>query len=230
VIGISLLCLIADKRTARQKPRCNIQCHTGIVLLTTLRARMPLRVTTSSTLAPIPLETLIALARTGDAIGIGGLYDRCAARLLRVAWRLTGCTEDAEDVVHDVFVGLPDALRAYVERGSFDGWLAQVTARAALMRVRRGRRRRESEFDEALEIASVVRADLQAEYGDLERQINALPDTLRTVFVLREIEGFSHDEIAALLDISPGASRVRLTRGLELLRTALGVLPRNRTS
>jgi RNA polymerase sigma-70 factor, ECF subfamily len=228
-MAISLLCPIEDKRAAGRQPRCNIRCQSGIVPLSTHRAHMPLRVTSSSTPAPIPLETLIALARNGDAIGLGGLYDRCAARLLRVAWRLTGCTEDAEDVVHDVFVGLPEALRAYVERGSFDGWLAQVTARAALMRIRRGRRRRESGIENGFDIESGVRADLQAEYGDLERQINALPDSLRDVFVLREIEGFSHDEIGALLDISPGASRVRLTRGLELLRSALGVVPPKRT-
>jgi len=52
-------------------------------------------------------EALVALARAGEAAGLGRLYDRYATRMLRVACRLTGSTADAEDIVHDVFVGLP---------------------------------------------------------------------------------------------------------------------------
>ncbi len=171
-------------------------------------------------------DFLVVLARAGAATGLGGLYDRYAARLLRVAWRLTGSATDAEDVVHDVFVGLPAALRRYEHRGTIEAWLAQVTARAALMRVRSGQRRREADLSDAITVVSGSRTDLAAEYADLERQIATLPDALRDVFVLREIEGFTHDEIADLLDISARASRVRLSRALVALRSALRpVLP-----
>lgn len=166
-------------------------------------------------------EELVVLARAGHAAGLGGLYDRYAARMLRVASRLTGSAADAEDVVHDVFVGLPRALSRYEHRGTVEAWLAQVTARAALMRVRSGRRRREADLSDATSAISGGRTDLAAEYADLERQIAALPDALREVFVLREIEGFTHDEIADLLDISAGASRVRLSRALVALRSVL---------
>lgn len=166
-------------------------------------------------------ETLVDMARDGDVSGVGGLYDRHAARMMRVAWRLTGSAADAEDVVHDVFVGLSSALHRYQHRGSVEAWLAQVTARAALMRMRGRRRRRETDLSDASAIVSGLRTDLAAEYADLERQIDALPDALREVFVLREIEGFTHEEVADLLGISAGASRVRLSRALVALRHAL---------
>jgi RNA polymerase sigma-70 factor (ECF subfamily) len=173
------------------------------------------------TSAPVSIEDLVRLAGAGDPLGIGGLYDHFAERMVRVAWRLTGSMEDAEDVVHDVFVGLPEALRRYREQGSIEAWLSQVTARAALMRIRESIRRRESSLVDLDHVASTPRTDLAAEYRDVEQHIFALPEALRTVFVLREMEGFTHDEIAALVGISAGASRVRLSRALDALRAVL---------
>jgi RNA polymerase sigma-70 factor (ECF subfamily) len=89
------------------------------------------------------------------------------------------------------------------------------------MKARGGRRRREAPLEEAALAPSGERADRDAESADIQRAIMSLPDPLRTVFVLKQIEGYSHDEIAALLGISAGASRVRLTRALETLRAAL---------
>jgi len=166
-------------------------------------------------------ESLVDLARNGQAAGLGGLYDRYAERMLRTAWRLTGSTADAEDVVHDVFVALTTSLHQYEHRGALQAWLAQVTARAALMRIRKARSRHEADLSEAIATLTHTGTDSAAQYYDLERQIAALPEALRSVFVLREIEGFSHDEIAGLLEISPGASRVRLSRALVSLRAML---------
>jgi RNA polymerase sigma-70 factor (ECF subfamily) len=168
------------------------------------------------------VEDLVRAARAGDPDGIAGLYDRYAPSLYRVALRLSGSAADAEDVVHDVFVGLPEALRRYEEHGSLHAWLSRVTARTMLMRARSGRRRREEPLDDAAGASSPLRADARADASDAERAVCALPDGLRAVFVLRQIEGYAHDEIAALLGISVGASRVRLARALDALRRALG--------
>src|SRR5260370_36089752 len=86
--------------------------------------------------------SLIAEARGGSPDALSALYLEHGVALFRLAYRLVGAREDAEDVVHDVFVGLPDALRRYEERGSFAAWLKRVTARVALMRLRSGKRRR----------------------------------------------------------------------------------------
>lgn len=166
-------------------------------------------------------DVLVHLTCRGDPAGLGALYDRYADAMLRVAWRLTDSSADAEDVVHDVFVRLPALLQQYEHRGALLAWLRTVTAREALMRRRGERRRREDDLSAADAHHVSSAAELAAEVFELERHLALLPDTLRTVFVLRQVEGFTHEEIAALLHISVGASRVRLSRALDALRTAL---------
>src|SRR2546426_4641742 len=95
-------------------------------------------------------EASIDGARRGDPEALASLYRTHGAVLFRLAYRLVGAREDAEDVVHDVFVGLPEALRRYEERGSFAAWLKRVTARVALMRLRSGKRRREVALGQAV--------------------------------------------------------------------------------
>src|SRR5262247_2942893 len=144
------------------------------------------------------------------------LYRLHGRALFRLAYRLTGTKEDAEDVVHDVFVGLPEALKGYEERGRLDAWLRRVTARVALMRLRSRRRR---------QVIRLEHVDLPAPSGeppiDLQAAVDALPINLRSVLVLKEIEGYSHTEIADMLGISAVTSRVRLFRALRKLRRIL---------
>src|SRR6266487_1253667 len=95
---------------------------------------------------------LVGGVRNGDPAALGLLYDAFGAGLFRLAYRLTGTREDAEDVVHDVFVGLPEALTRYEERGRLGAWLRRVTARVALMRLRGQARRRETGFEDVAEL------------------------------------------------------------------------------
>ena len=166
-------------------------------------------------------ERLIQSARAGESVALGALYDRHATALYRVAYGLTGSREDAEDVVHDVFLGLPEALRRYEERGNFGAWLTRVVVRVVLMKARSQRRRAEFALDEVSEPLAPQRTNVRAEYRDIERAIVTLPESLRVVFVLREIEGYSYDEIALLVGIRAGTARVRFTRALHLLRQTL---------
>jgi len=162
--------------------------------------------------------SLIAEARAGGPDALSALYLEHGAALFRLAYRLVGAREDAEDVVHDVFVGLPDALRRYEERGSFPAWLKRVTARVALMRLRSGKRRREVTLDDAAERSEPT---MTSERDGLQAAVNTLPDHLRAVLILKEIEGYSHAEVGELLGISAGASRVRLNRAMRRLRKTL---------
>jgi RNA polymerase sigma-70 factor (ECF subfamily) len=141
--------------------------------------------------------------------------------VLDTAYRLTGSLSDAEDVLQDVFLGLPAALERYEPRDAFVAWLRRVTVRVALMRLRRDRGRREIALD-AVPEPSVRAHDGAAERAEIERAVAALPASLRTVFVLREVEGYSHAEIAKLLGIREGTSQVRHHRAVRMLRTALG--------
>ena len=166
-------------------------------------------------------DRLIRSAEQGESSALGELYDRHAASLFRVAYGLTGSREDAEDVVHDVFLGLPEALRRYEDRGNFTAWITRVAVRVVLMKARTTRRRGELALDETTEPRAPERTDDRAEYRDIERVIVTLPESLRTVFVLREIEGYSYDEIAQLIGVRAGTARVRFARALQLLRQTL---------
>ncbi|HEV8266307.1 MAG TPA: sigma-70 family RNA polymerase sigma factor [Gemmatimonadales bacterium] len=158
-------------------------------------------------------------ARDGDPHALGMLYDVFGAGLFRLAYRLTGTREDAEDVVHDVFVGLPEALGRYEERGRLGAWLRRVTARVALMRLRDRARRRETGLEGAA--AVVAHADATPDRAALQAAVDALPADLRGVLVLKEMEGYSHVEVAELLGISVVTSRVRLFRALRRVRRQL---------
>jgi RNA polymerase sigma-70 factor (ECF subfamily) len=123
--------------------------------------------------------------------------------------------------LHDLFVGLPEAIRKFEGRGSLEGWLKRVLVRLVLMRQRAQRRRREVAFDDQTPDRAASRATDESGTLDLERVLAELPDDLRAVLVLRETEGYSHKEIGVMLGITPGASRVRLSRAIKLLRAGL---------
>ena len=179
-----------------------------------------------SELGPTPsasrrnLSVDITGARQGNPEALGVLYDEFGAWLYRLAYRVTGSREDAEDVVQDVFVGLPEALGRYDERGKFDAWLKRVTLRVALMRLRNSNLRREVQLEAAAGVLAHDRAG--AATADVQSAIAALPDRLRLVLVLKELEGYSHAEVAEALGITVGTSRVRLLRALKVLRRRLG--------
>ena len=172
-----------------------------------------------SSVKHVPSESeLLALARRGDKSALGVLYELHGGALLRLATRITGSASDAEDLLHDLFVGLPELLSRYEHRATLGAWLRGVMARMAIGLLRQGQRRESLASD---------RSDQPSMLGDpwnavdLERAIAALSDTSRAVFVLKQVEGYSHDEIASLLGISSGASRVRHLRALKQLRALL---------
>lgn len=156
---------------------------------------------------------LVRAARAGDMEALGELYRRFSPSLMAIAYRLLQSREGAEDVLHDVFVGLPEAMRKYDERGRLAAWLRQVTARVALSVIRR-----EEAAVRLTPLPALTRADDVHTRMTLDSAVASLPVTLRTVLVLKEIEGFSHAEIGEMLGISRGASEVRLHRALNALR------------
>lgn len=165
--------------------------------------------------------TLVERLRRQDDAALDVLYARYATSLLRLAYRLSGALDDAEDVVQEVFIGLPLALRHYEERGLFSAWLTTVTVRTALMHRRRDVRRRRSVAAQSSEAAAAVCQEPIIERITLEMAIAKLPDALRDVFVLYHIEHFSHVEISQLLGIRRGTAEVRLYRAIRQLRALL---------
>lgn len=173
--------------------------------------------------APVPPEPRLDLdaVRRGESGALGEAYRRHAGGLFAMLRGLLGSEAEAEDVLHDVFVGLPEALRQYEERGAFGGWLRRVAARVALERLRRGRRRAEVDLAALPALSTRAEADALPDRMLVEAALAALPDTLRVVVVLRELEGWSHRDIARFLGLREGAVMTRHSRAMARLRTAL---------
>lgn len=165
-------------------------------------------------------DSLAARVQSGSLDALEELYRATSADLLRLATRLTRDPAEAADVVHDVFVGLPAALASYQERGQLLAWLRRVTARTVIQRARTRRRAHERDGRYAAERPGATAATEGVVTA--EDALARLPMSLRSVVVLRELEGMSHDEIAKTLGISSTASRLRLWRGLEKLRHLMG--------
>lgn len=164
---------------------------------------------------------ILRRASAGDSEALTRLYDRHADGLYRLAFRLTESSADAQDVVQDVFVGLPEALRTFEGRGSFEGWLKKVVVRTALMKLRQRKRRAEVPLSALGQLLVRSQAPPIVDRLALERAIGVLPEDLRVVVVLKEFEGFSHKEIAETLGITPGASGARMYRAMKILRRTL---------
>ena len=164
-----------------------------------------------------PTETgLVARARVGDHEALAALYGRYAQQVITVAFRLTKSEDEAEDVLQDVFVGLPEALRGYDGKGALGAWIRRLATRTSLLRIRAEQRRTKWQKRAAAEGRSEERPVPVESRLTLQRYLDRLPADLRAVYVLKEVEGYSHTEIGELLGITEGASEVRLHRARRL--------------
>jgi RNA polymerase sigma-70 factor, ECF subfamily len=157
-------------------------------------------------------------AREGSLEALGELYERHAERIFETVVRMLGEPQEAEDVVHDLFVGLPDSLHRYREQGTLLPWMRSIAIRMALMRLRREKRSYSVQVDM---LTSARSAEHTIDSLALQKALASLPEPLRTVFILKEVEGYAHAEIAELLNIRTGTSEVRLHRATKRLRDLL---------
>ncbi|NOT06783.1 MAG: sigma-70 family RNA polymerase sigma factor [Gemmatimonadales bacterium] len=161
---------------------------------------------------------LIRAVSAGSNDALGALYQRYSGKVFAIAYHIVGSRAEAEDILQDVFVGLPRLLRRYEDRGRFDSWLARVVSRTALMGLRRAKPTL------SLPVADIAaRTEPVLERLAVGEALAALPLLLRQVFLLHEVEGYDHDEIAEMLGIRVGTSYVRLHRAWHHLRRALRV-------
>ena len=165
-------------------------------------------------------DCLVAATIDGDLNAWAQLYERHSSLAYGVARRILGDDADADDVLQEVFLGIRPALRTYEARGTFRGWLRKRTARIALMELRSRKRRVRRLL--WLSPPPTPPVDGCLDRLVVHKALDGLPDGLRAVWVLREVEGYSHGEIGRLLGISESASGVRHHRAWKRLRKALG--------
>ena len=178
---------------------------------------------------------LVNRAREGDVQAFEQLVKQYDRQVFRIAQHITQNREDAEDVVQDAFLKAYEKLEQFQGNSKFYTWLVRIAVNEALMKLRRRKTSKTVSIDEDVETeeGSMPRevADWgpnpeqlygQSELGDiLQKTIQGLPQSFRTVFVLRDIEGMSTEEAAEMLNLSVPAVKSRLLRARLQLRERL---------
>lgn len=160
--------------------------------------------------------------QTGAATAQGAdefaeIYESNKARIYSTAYRMLGNSADAEDVVQDVFIKAYHKLDTFEGRSQLSTWLYRITINRCLDILRKRKRQQTAPLDEAM--GAVARQSNTMKV--IEGMIPSLPPGYRTVFVLHDIQGLKHFEIAKLLHISEGACKSQLHKARLMMRKKL---------
>jgi RNA polymerase sigma-70 factor, ECF subfamily len=171
-------------------------------------------------------RTLIERARAGDASAQRLLYDTHVDRVYRLIFRLTGRTDMARELTQDTFVRAFAGLHDFRGESALGTWLHTIAVSVTLNEMKRVKRAsaREAPLDEALTISRSAPSSDPILKQRLATAIAALPDGCRAVFVMHDVEGFTHEEIAEALGVTAGTSKAQLSRSRGKLRLALADL------
>jgi RNA polymerase sigma-70 factor (ECF subfamily) len=166
-------------------------------------------------------QDLIQAARRGDAEAIRELYDRHSAQVYAVARRLTGDEALAEDCAQDAWMRALRGLPSYRGDAAFSTWLHRIAINSALGARRQvwQREAREAPLPDTLPSPYPHEAPLLR--IRLERALRALPERMRQVLILHDVEGFTHQEIGELLGVDAGTSKSQLFRARGKMRAQL---------
>ena len=167
---------------------------------------------------------LIQRVLAGDPAAERDLYNLHVDRVYRLAYRLAGGDPDlAQDFTQEAFLRAFDRLVDFRGKSAFATWLHSITVSVSLNGLRKVKRHRQREAD--LEEGELVFSNARQAEPDLKtrlrRAIAALPERYKTVFVMYDVEGYTHEEIGSVLGLPVGTSKARLSRAREKLREAL---------
>ena len=192
---------------------------------------------THSGTAIIDEPALVAALREGQEWAFEALIRTYGGRLLAVARRICGNEEDARDVLQSAYLNAFRSLRTFEGSCQLSTWLHRIVVNTALMRLRSKRRKPEDSIEALLPAFQedghhveqfsdwALPADRLLEREDVRATVRnciaQLPDSYRQVLMLRDIEELSTDAVAAMLDATPTAVKVRLHRARQALSTLL---------
>ena len=166
---------------------------------------------------------LIARVRAGDPAAERALYDAHVDRVYRLSYRMAGDDDLARDFTQETFIRAFERLDTFRGEAAFSTWLHSIATSVALNGLRKVKRFRKREAD--IEEADAISAARPRAEPDLKRRlaeaIDGLPEGYRTVFLLHDVEGYTHEEIGAALDIESGTSKAQLSRARAKLRDQL---------
>lgn len=178
---------------------------------------------------------LVADLLEGDTTALASIVEKYGKLVYRLAIQITKNHEDANDVMQETFLKVYESIEGFRKESAFETWLYRIIVNQALNLVRRRDRRRESSLSDENEIDP--RFNLRGSSGypnsphdDVEKKelqkwvtqaVDSLPAKHRTVVILHEFEGFTHPQIATILNCSEGTVRSRLHYARRKLRDLL---------
>ena len=184
---------------------------------------------------------LVERAQRGDGAAFAELVARHQRQLYRLALRMTGSEADAQEVLQEAFLNAYQKLPLFRGEAQFSSWLYRIAANSALMRLRRKRRAPDALAEQPLELTGPrfsaegslepasdwsQRADermMSSQLGSaINKAVEQLPDDYRTVFLLKDVDGLSNEDIAQALELTVPAVKSRLHRARLALREKLG--------
>ncbi len=168
-------------------------------------------------------QQLIAQVLAADPRAEREFYDRHVDRVYRLAYRLAGDGTLAQDFTQETFVRAFERLAQFRGEAALSTWVCSICVSVSLngIKSRTSRSQREVAVD-VMPDAPVTRRESEPDLKSrMQSAIDALPDGYRTVFLMHDLEGFTHEEIGRALEIQPGTSKAQLFRARAKLRVAL---------
>ena len=166
---------------------------------------------------------LIESCIKGNRVAQKVMYDRLASRMFSICIRYVGDRTLAEDILQEGFITLFTRLGSYKGEGSFEGWARRIFVTTALMYLRK---KDALKMSDDLEQARGLKTEMTSQienigYQELMKIVMSLPAGFRTVFNMYAVEGYSHKEIAEILNISEVTSRSQFSRARALLQSKI---------
>ena len=166
---------------------------------------------------------LISRVRAGDGAAERALYDGHVDRVYRLAYRLAGDDDLARDFTQETFIRAFERLQTFRGEAAFSTWLHAIATSVVLNGLRKVKRfrGRETDLDAGTDVAAAGRIAEPDLKQRLHQAIDGLPEKYRLVFVMHDVEGYTHEEIGAALGVETGTSKAQLSRARAKLRAAL---------
>lgn len=167
---------------------------------------------------------LIRLAGDGDGVAIRALYERYSPRVYAVVRRIAGDDDLAQDYAQEAWIRAIRALPTFRGESRFSTWLHRIAVNAALQAVRKAetRSKREAPMPDAVPVVPGP-GDALLEQR-LEVAMDRLPEGMRRVLILHDVEGYTHEEIGELLGVNSGTSKSQLSKARAKMRELLSGL------
>ena len=168
-------------------------------------------------------EVILEGCLRNDSVAERELYNTYSPKMLAVCFRYAHSREDAEDMLQEAFIKVFTQLRTFENRGSFEGWIRRIVVHTCINTLKKNKK-----FNESVDLIHAASISIREETVPAVVQvkqivdcIRSLPIGYRTVLNLYAIEGYSHREIAQLLDIEESTSRSQFTRAKGMLEELL---------